>query len=279
MKIGIAGYGFVGKATAHVLKEHHEIVIYDKFIKKYDDVSKLKTCDAVFICVPTPMKENGEVETQIIRNFLMDFGCYCAPEEKAPVMIIRSTAVPGTTRKFNDEFRYDFAFCPEFLREKYALEDAKNANRIVVGYKNENIVNIIEQIFHSAQPYASLKFCSYETAEFAKYSANVTLASQIAIANELYLICDKVGAKYDDVREIIQLDDRIGRNMDVPGPDGDFGFGGKCFPKDLNAFLYYAREQGYRPYLLEEVWRLNERVRKNRDWEKIKGATNKNLHG
>ena len=69
------------------------------------------------------------------------------------------------------------------------------------------------------------------------------------------------------------LDDRIGKNLQVPGPDGDFGFGGKCFPKDLNALIYLARENMYRPYLLEEIWRLNEKLRKNKDWLEIEGAT------
>jgi len=72
------------------------------------------------------------------------------------------------------------------------------------------------------------------------------------------------------------MDDRIARNIDVPGPDGKLGFGGKCFPKDLNALIYLAREKMYRPYLLEEIWRLNEKVRKNKDWWDIPGATSEN---
>src|SRR3989338_9713092 len=102
-----------------------------------------------------------------------------------------------------------------------------------------------------------------------KYAANVMLAGQIALANEIYQICNHVGVDYTVVKETILQDSRIGRNLDVPGPDGNLGFGGKCFPKDLNALIYLAREHMYRPHLLEEVWRLNERVRTDLDWLNI----------
>lgn len=110
-----------------------------------------------------------------------------------------------------------------------------------------------------------------------KYSANVFLTGQVALANEIYQVCHSLGVDYDTVKEAILLDDRIGTNIDVPGPDGDFGFGGKCFPKDLNALIYLARENMYRPYLLEEIWRLNERVRKNKDWLNIEGAVSEDF--
>lgn len=87
-----------------------------------------------------------------------------------------------------------------------------------------------------------------------------------------------MGVDYETVKETILLDKRIGRNIDVPGHDGDFGFGGKCFPKDLRALIYRAREHYYDPYLLQEVWRLNEKVRKNRDWLGIPGATTDNMN-
>ena len=111
-----------------------------------------------------------------------------------------------------------------------------------------------------------------------KYAANVFLASQIGIANEIYQICKTIGVDYDEVKKAILHDKRIGTNIDVPGHDGDFGFGGKCFPKDLNALIYLAREHMYRPHLLEEVWRLNEKVRKDLDWLDIAGAVSEKKH-
>ena len=102
------------------------------------------------------------------------------------------------------------------------------------------------------------------------------LTGQIALANELYQICQKVGIDYNIIKNTLLLDERIAKNINVPGHDGDLGFGGKCFPKDLNALIYLAREKMYRPYLLEEIWRSNERVRKDKDWLNITGATSGN---
>lgn len=112
-----------------------------------------------------------------------------------------------------------------------------------------------------------------------KYSANVMLAGQIALANEIYQICKVIDVDYETVKNIIQLDNRIAKNITVPGHDGELGFGGKCFPKDLNALIYLAREKMYRPYLLEEIWRLNEKLRKNKDWLDIPGATSDKKFG
>ena len=100
--------------------------------------------------------------------------------------------------------------------------------------------------------------------------------SYAANGNEIYQICQVSEVDYATVKDTILLDKRIARNIDVPGPDGDLGYGGKCFPKDLNALIHLAREKKYRPYLLEEVWRLNEKVRKNKDWLDIPGATSEN---
>jgi UDPglucose 6-dehydrogenase len=109
-----------------------------------------------------------------------------------------------------------------------------------------------------------------------KYAANATLASQIMIANDIYRICRALGINYDLVKKVMQLDERIGRNMDVPGNDGDFGFGGKCFPKDLCALIHLAREYLVEPHVLAEVWRSNLEAREKKDWLGIPGATSSN---
>ena len=109
-----------------------------------------------------------------------------------------------------------------------------------------------------------------------KYAANALLFMQVMAANEVSQICKALGIDYNQVKDAILLDPRIGRNIDVPGPDGDLGAGGKCFPKDVNALIYLARTFQRRPYLLEEAWRLNLDVRKNKDWLDIPGATSEN---
>ena len=109
-----------------------------------------------------------------------------------------------------------------------------------------------------------------------KYTSNVTLASQIMIANEIYQICKNTEIDFETVKKTILLDKRIGTNINVPGPDGDFGFGGKCFPKDMNALISFSKENGYNPELLEQVWKSNLKLRNNHDWKSIKGATSQN---
>ena len=196
--------------------------------------------------------------------------------EEDPLVVVRSTAVSGTTDDLDRKYPFDFAFNPEFLREKTAYQDMQNTDRVVIGANDSDIFEKVKGVYYPIFPEADYIHVSTKEAEMVKYLANITLASQIAIANEMYNICEALEVDYDLVKDITALDKRIGTNRDVPGHDGDFGFGGKCFPKDLNALIYQARAEGYRPHLLEEVWRLNESVRRNKDWLDIKGATSDN---
>lgn len=277
MKIGIIGMGFVGGTTAKVLEKVHEILPYDKYKKPYRDPSILRQAEVVFISVPTPMKPSGEIDYFPINNSLETL-TENTEEKSRPLVIIRSTAVSGTTDKLAEKYPFNFAFNPEFLREKYALKDMKNTNRIIVGANTKKDYKKVFDIYKPLFPYAKYIHVNRKTAEMIKYAANVILTGQVALANEIYQICSANSINYNQVKDVILLDKRIGRNIGVPGPDGDFGFGGKCFPKDLNALIYLARERMYRPYLLEEIWRLNEKVRKNKDWLNITGATSENKY-
>ncbi|MBS3081034.1 UDP-glucose/GDP-mannose dehydrogenase family protein [Candidatus Pacearchaeota archaeon] len=283
MKIGIIGVGWVGGTTAKVLGKIHEIYLYDKYKKPYNSQENIESLvnnsDVIFICVPTPMKPSGEIDYSSIHDSLKQVFSVSKKLKKDMdkiLIAIRSTAVSGTTEKLEREYPFHFAFNPEFLTEKNALNDMMNTNKIVIGSNREEDAKKVEQVFKPIFPNAKYIHVDSKTAEMIKYAANVTLASQIAVANEIYQICKSLKIDYNKVKEAILLDDRIGKNINVPGSDRDLGFGGKCFPKDLNALIFLARENKYRPYLLEEVWRLNEKVRKNKDWLNIKGATSEN---
>ena len=276
MKIGVVGMGFVGGTTAEVLGKFHEIIPYDKYKEPYTNPEKLSLADAIFVCVPTPMKSSGEIDYSAIHNSLDMLNELTANKTIKPLIIIRSTAVSGTTEKLMKKYPFKVVFNPEFLREKFALEDMINSNRIVIGANSQEDCVKMEEIYKPLFPHAKYILVDTKTAEMIKYAANVFLSSQISIANEIYLICKAVGVDYETVKKTVLMDSRIGCNIDVPGPDGDFGFGGKCFPKDLNALIYLARENMYRPYLLEEVWRINEKVRKKKDWLDTPGAVSEN---
>jgi len=283
MKIGVVGVGVVGGATAEVLKKAHEVYLYDRFKPEYSSETDLENliinAEVIFVCVPTPMKVTGEIDYSSVHNSMEQiseevYKRSINPSEK--LITIRSTAVSGTTDSLSEKYPFRFAFNPEFLREKYAVEDMRNTDRIIIGANDERSMNQLQGVYKPLFPDAKYVIVSRKEAEMIKYAANVTLASQVMIANEIHNICKAVGVDYDIIRKAILLDERIGNNIDVPGPDGDFGFGGKCFPKDLKALIRIAQENEYDPYLLQEVWRTNERVRKNKDWLNIKGATSKN---
>ena len=283
MKISIIGVGVVGGATAQILEKAHEVYRYDKFKELYNSEENLKQLvkesEVIFICVPTPMKQSGEIDYSSIYNS-MDM-LYKEVESirrdpKDILVIIKSTAVSGTTDQLAEKYPFRFVFNPEFLREKHALDDMKNTDRIVIGANDNESINKLLEIYKPIFPNVEYVIIDRKTAEMIKYAANVFLASQIAIANEIYNICRKGKIDYDVVKRAILLDERIGRNINVPGPDGDFGFGGKCFPKDINALIYLAEKvYKYNPKLLKAVWSLNKRVRENKDWLDIQGATSK----
>jgi UDPglucose 6-dehydrogenase len=300
MKIGIIGVGFVGGATARVLHPHHELYLYDKYqtadwcnepgnewsnppIHTEQGLETLaRESEAVFISVPTPAQLNGSVGYINIHNSIKSLQRKVEAAQRNPqelLVIVRSTAVSGTTDGLAKQYPFRVAFNPEFLREAHALEDMKNTGRIVIGANTSEDQKQIALIYRQVFPNAEYIFTDRKTSEMIKYMANGMLTGQIALANEFYQICQAVGINYDTVRETVLFDPRIGRNLDVPGPDGDLGFGGKCFPKDLRALIHLAREFNCEPHLLTELWRLNERVRTKRDWLEIPGATSQNNFG
>ena len=275
--------GFVGGTTAKILSRVHDIFPYDKYKENYSSKKNIEelaeNSEAVFVCVPTPMKPSGEMDYSAIYDSLNLLSEELKNKKRNlenMFTVIRSTVICGTTDKLAETYPFHFIFNPEFLREKHALEDMMETNRIVIGANKKEDYNKIEEIYKPLFSNAKYFHCAVREAEMVKYSANVMLTLQIAGANELYQICKATGIDYDKIKKIILLDNRIGKNIDVPGHDGDLGFGGKCFPKDLRALTYLAREYGYGPYLLEEIWRLNERVRKNKDWLDIPGAISGN---
>ena len=279
MKIGIIGYGFVGGTTGEILSKAHEIFPYDKYKKPFNEAECLhdlaKNSELCFICVPTPMKRSGGIDYSPIRNSidtLLEATKAADRNPKDILVTIRSTAVSGTTDSLAKAYPFKFAFNPEFLREKHALEDMANTNRVVIGANDPESAEKLKSVYMPLFPEAKYIVVDTKTAEMVKYAANVLLTMQISAANELYGICKATGVDFNTVKDTVLLDPRIGRPIDVPGPDGDFGFGSKCFPKDLNALIHLAREHGYRPNFFEAAWDLNLKVRKKRDWESIPGA-------
>lgn len=280
MRIGIMGYGMVGGALKVALENSHEIIYWDKYKNTPYEIKDLEDCYVIFLCVPTPILKSGAIDKSALYDSMDNL---VKNNIKNKIIVIKSTAVAGTTdelaEKYND---YEFAFCPEFLREKTSIEDMLNMNRVIVGTESEDIYKIVKKIFIDSG-YTEDK-CKYlhvdtKTAETIKYASNTFLATKITFANELYNICDSLGVDYETVVNAICLDKRIDRSYGwkVPGDDGKKGYSQRCLPKDLSAFIHLAKESGYFPNFLQEVWRSNIDFRGEQDWLDISGVKGRDM--
>ena len=165
---------------------------------------------------------------------------------------------------------------PEFLTQNNANKDFLNTARTVIGASSkkvgERVKKLFETIYPKNLPYYIMDVTS---AELTKYMSNNMLASKVLIADEFYFLAKKVGANYDDVRKAVEADPRIGTHLRVPGPDGDVGFGGACFPKDMIGILGLAKKLKVNMSALSAIWQENLKIRKNRDWEHMTSAFRK----
>ena len=267
--IGIIGQGFVGNAIYEKFKGFYVINTYDLDSEKCNS-SERETLDndIVFICLPTPMNVNGSCNVTLVESAVkrcFDFGV-------AKTLVIKSTVSPGTTRRLNEEYpSMDIIFNPEFLTERNAVKDYENQSRIVLGGPRPSTTKL-KQIFSKVFPNANIIKTDSTHAEMVKYMTNSFLATKVSFANEMYQICEGLGIDYDKVVEYSIQDDRLGHShWNVPGHDGDFGYGGHCFPKDVKALMVVAEDMDVIPLMLAATDVKNNEVRKNRDWEKMKG--------
>jgi len=275
--IGIVGYGVVGKAFANVFRDKVRFMVYDRYISEYSNLQKvIEKCSILFAAVPTPMNRDGSIDISHVEDVLEKISLALKKRstgKRNPIVVLRSTIVPGTTRDLQKKFSgIRLVFNPEFLSERNSLADMERTDRVIIGGRPADCKKV-EEVYRQVFPQARYIITDTTTAEMIKYAANVTLAGQVMIANELFQICRKLNLDWAFIRNAVILDPLMGRNTKVPGPDGGLGFGGRCLPKDLNALVYLSKTLGYRPQLLEQVWKSNLLVRKNRDWENIKGAT------
>ena len=274
LNIGIIGQGFVGSAIREVLKNFYSVMTYDldqeKCNSTHEDVC-LKS-DIIFMCLPTPMRPSGECDTRILEDAILQVEEACKKTyESRPILVIKSTVPPGTTARINDKSGLSVCFSPEFLTEANSFEDFKNQTRIIIGGPRP-ATTLVKQMFRKAFPTIPIVKTGSKTAEMVKYFTNCFLATKVTFANQMYDICQTKDIDYDKVCEYVLYDKRIGKShLTVPGPDGDRGFGGHCFPKDLAAMIYYADTNNVDNQFLIDVEDANDKYRDKRDWEEMKG--------
>ena len=268
MKIGIIGQGYVGTALKEGLQDFYQVETYDKYDlgksthSKISDIVELS--DVIFVCVPTPMRQDGSCYTGIVEEVIREIN----ENANGQIVVIKSTVPPGTTDRINEEYTHTTTiFNPEFLTEANFIQDFKNQSRIILGGDRKG-TNKVRQIYSRIFPNATIVKTGAKHAEMVKYFTNCFLATKVSFANEMYNICQQLDLDYDKVVEYATYDERLGKShWAVPGPDGDFGYGGHCLPKDLSAIVSEFDTYG----LLEAVEQVNDQVREDRDWEHMVG--------
>ncbi|MAH44359.1 hypothetical protein CMI37_00925 [Candidatus Pacearchaeota archaeon] len=274
-KVGIIGNGFVGSAIAAGFALHAEIMIYDKDPKRsLDPLDELvNNCEFIFVGVPTPMESttDGTISLDILDSVMEEISTLNKRTDN--IFILKSTIVPGTTQSYIERYPHlNIVFNPEFLTERAARLEFINASRIVIG-GDPALVARVEGLYRTRFPITQIIKTDTKSAEFIKYMCNCFFGAKVSFMNEMRQMSYRDALNWEDIMAGFLSDGRIGNShVDVPGHDGSFGFGGKCFPKDMNAFIKYFEDKNIKPTLLKAAWEKNLEVRKNHDWLNIKDA-------
>ena len=275
-KIGVVGNGYVGGALAHGFSPastgKYEVKVYDILPERSLNTLEetVNDSDFVFISVPTPMNKNGSISLKYINEAFKTINGINKRSDN--IVILKSTVVPGTTEKLQEKYPYlNIVFNPEFLTEKSARLDFINQDRVVLG-GDKIYTSQVAELFNERFKYCHIIQTDYKTAEMIKYFSNIFFMVKVSFANEMKLVCDTIDADWDTALEGFVADGRVGdSHLNVPGPDGKMGFGGSCFPKDVNAFMSFAKDIGVDVNTVKGAWKTNLEVRPERDWENLKG--------
>ena len=236
--------------------------------------SEIKKVRAIFIMFDIPVDENDKSDLSELKKTVKEISPYI----KSKTIVYITSQVPiGTCReieetinKINPKIEFDIAYSPENLRLGNAIELYKNPALPLIGCSRIETFDYLKEIFKPLE--AKWIHSSVKTAEMTKYFINCFLASKVTFANQMFQICLDNNIDYDKVCEYALYDQRIGKShLAVPGPDGDLGFGGHCFPKDLAAMIKFGSQKDGDTSFLQEVQDYNDKCRRFRDWEHMKG--------
>jgi UDPglucose 6-dehydrogenase len=261
MKIAIVGYGYVGKAMVAALdlsdNIDYDIVdpAYEEYANSLSDV--MQSCDAAIVSVPTPQGSEGQCDDSIVLDVVETIGT------EKPILI-KSTTDIDTLQFFNDKYP-NVCFSPEFLRGRMSVEDFLAETKMIIGgepAQAEGWANVFSECLPKLEEEV---FIDIVEAGYVKYAENSFLAMRVTFFNDLYNLMKKAhpDLDYDSMVYALGVDSRIGHSHnEVPGYDGEFGWGGHCLPKDTAAFVNYAfRKESDLP-LIRSVIEINEVHRK-----------------
>ncbi len=269
-KIGVIGRGFVGSAVEFGFSAQCGC---NAIVKSYDIDEKRKkdsledtvnNSDFIFVSVPTPSDSSG-IDLSFLSSALQ--AIQDINKRTDNIILIRSTIVPGTTKKLHNQFyNLNIVFNPEFLTERSAKFDFINQSRFIIGGDSkytEKVAELYKWRFGQTVPIIQTNF---ETAELIKYMNNCFFATKVSFLNEMKLLSDKIGADWDTSIQGFVSDGRIGHShIQVPGPDGKYGFGGNCLPKDVKAIIEFSNKLGVELSTIQGAWDTNLQVRPKED--------------
>ena len=257
-KIGIIGFGFVGGAIANAFDGYATLVIMDPAKGHNATYEDLIECSGIFICVPTPQDDDGTCDTSILGRILNDLHS----RNYTGVIISKCTAPPDQYEAWNITHP-NLIHAPEFLTAAKANQDYINGKFAFIGGRVQAYQREAERIIRlSQQNLESVVQCTAAEAAMAKYAINTFMATKVVFMNELENLCSTTGVDYNNVALMIKEDSRIGRShLQVPGPDGAFGFGGACFPKDTSALLKFAEQHNVALNVLDVAIKKNTLLR------------------
>lgn len=290
MNIAVVGTGYVGLVTGTCFAEtgnqvicvdidvnkvermrNGEVPIYEPGLKPIFDrsiregrlkfttdlESAIADAQVIFLCLPTPPGADGQADLSAVLKVAEQLGSIIKDYK---VIINKSTVPVGTADKVTERVSrnatvdFDVVSNPEFLREGAAVEDFLKPERVVIGTRSEKAAEIMKDLYgpfvRSGNP---IIIMDERSSELTKYAANALLATKITFMNEIANICEKVGADVDNVRKGIGTDSRIGKRFLFAG----IGYGGSCFPKDVQAIHYTSKEMGYNFQILDSVMKVN----------------------
>ncbi|MEX2346560.1 MAG: UDP-glucose/GDP-mannose dehydrogenase family protein [Balneolaceae bacterium] len=294
MKVGVVGTGYVGLVSGTCFADsgndvicvdiddskvekmrNGEVPIYEPGLNRVFDRAirekrlhfttdleeAFKQSEIIFLCLPTPPGANGQADLSFVLNVAGELGDLFNKYDDYKVIVNKSTVPVGTADKVREKIAsktdtdFDVVSNPEFLREGAAVEDFMKPERVVVGTQSERAAKLMTALYEpfvrSGNP---IIIMDERSSELTKYAANAMLATKITFMNEVANICEKVGANVDNIRKGIGTDSRIGKRFLFAG----IGYGGSCFPKDVQAIHHTAGEFGYNFKILDSVMKVNE---------------------
>lgn len=261
MKVGIVGFGVVGRALAQVFRYeagNTDLVIYDKYVKGMSSSRQrvaVQKCDLVFVAVPTPEGPDGSCDLSAIEEVV---------SWVEPVMCVKSTVPPGTVDRLATETGKTICFSPEYVGETlwHPWKGIASHGFIIVGGEKSACRLVIDAYQHYLGPIPRYYITDAKTAELCKYMENAFLATKVAFVNQFYNLAEGFGVDYNELRELWLADERVGRSHTIV--TGERGYRGRCLPKDMASIINAARQIGGAP-LLEAVDKFNDEVCRKAD--------------